>query len=136
MQSRQLATQHSGVEYRLFVPPPCRARCRLQRLDDGVNLRRARIGVIGKFWGDWDYALIYDFGRGSSQGNAAAPHPPDLRYLLLASARSRSHAWRTQLLRSGNRMLKGHCDGIAIRPRRSQKIEGRKRSGVSPVFSM
>jgi phosphate-selective porin OprO and OprP len=40
-----------------------------QRLDDGVNLRRARIGVIGKFMGDWNYALIYDFG-GSSDGFA------------------------------------------------------------------
>jgi phosphate-selective porin OprO and OprP len=38
-----------------------------QRLDDGENLRRARIGVLGKFMGDWNYALIYDFG-GSSDG--------------------------------------------------------------------
>ena len=42
-----------------------------QRLDDGTNLRRARIGVIGKFLGDWDYALIYDFG-GSSDGGFAS----------------------------------------------------------------
>src|SRR6516165_2780289 len=41
-----------------------------QRLDDGVNARRARIGVLGKFLGDWDYALIYDFG-GSSDGFAS-----------------------------------------------------------------
>jgi phosphate-selective porin OprO/OprP len=40
-----------------------------QRLDDGVNVRRARIGVVGKFMGDWNYALIYDFG-GSSDGFA------------------------------------------------------------------
>ena len=40
-----------------------------QKLDDGENLRRARIGVIGKFFGDWNYALIYDFG-GSSDGFA------------------------------------------------------------------
>ena len=40
-----------------------------QRLDDGVNARRARIGVVGKFFGDWDYALIYDFA-GSSDGFA------------------------------------------------------------------
>jgi phosphate-selective porin OprO/OprP len=38
-----------------------------QKLDDGENLRRARIGLIGKFFGDWNYALIYDFG-GSSDG--------------------------------------------------------------------
>ena len=33
-----------------------------QKLDSGENLRRARIGMIGKFFGDWNYALIYDFG--------------------------------------------------------------------------
>jgi phosphate-selective porin OprO/OprP len=38
-----------------------------QRLDDGVNARPARIGIIGKFFGDWNYALIYDFA-GSSDG--------------------------------------------------------------------
>ncbi len=38
-----------------------------QKLDDGVNTRRARISVLGKFFGDWNYALIYDFG-GSSDG--------------------------------------------------------------------
>jgi len=38
-----------------------------QGLDDGINLRRARIGVLGKFLGDWNYALVYDFG-GSSDG--------------------------------------------------------------------
>ncbi len=34
-----------------------------------VNFRRARIGVVGKFMGDWNYGLIYDFG-GSSDGFA------------------------------------------------------------------
>ena len=38
-----------------------------QRLDDGANVRRARIGVTGKFLGDWNYALVYDFG-GTSDG--------------------------------------------------------------------
>ena len=41
-----------------------------QRLDDGVNLRRARIGVAGKFLGDWNYSLVYDFG-GTSDGFAS-----------------------------------------------------------------
>src|SRR6267154_2234308 len=41
-----------------------------QRLDNGVNVRRARIGVIGKFMDDWNYALIYDFG-GTSDGFAS-----------------------------------------------------------------
>jgi phosphate-selective porin OprO/OprP len=38
-----------------------------QQLDSGENLRRARIGIVGKFFGDWNYALIYDFG-GSADG--------------------------------------------------------------------
>ena len=51
-----------GYNYR-----PNTAATSPQRLDDGVNVRRARIGVIGKFLGDWNYALSYDFG-GSSDG--------------------------------------------------------------------
>lgn len=39
----------------------------VQGLDDGENLRRVRIGVAGTFAGDWNFALIYDFG-GSSDG--------------------------------------------------------------------
>jgi phosphate-selective porin OprO/OprP len=51
-----------GYNYR-----PNTAATAPQGLDDGENLRRARIGILGKFLGDWDYALIYDFG-GSSDG--------------------------------------------------------------------
>jgi phosphate-selective porin OprO/OprP len=39
-------------------------------LTSGVNARRARIGVLGKFMGDWNYALVLDFG-GSSDSNTA-----------------------------------------------------------------
>jgi phosphate-selective porin OprO/OprP len=53
-----------GYDYR-----PNTAATAPQRLDDGVNVRRARIGVIGKFMDDWNYALVYDFG-GSSDGFA------------------------------------------------------------------
>lgn len=51
-----------GYNYR-----PNTAATNPQRLDDGINVRRARIGVIGKFLDDWNYALIYDFG-GTSDG--------------------------------------------------------------------
>jgi phosphate-selective porin OprO and OprP len=51
-----------GYDYR-----PNTAATVPQRLDNGVNVRRARIGVLGKFLGDWNYALIYDFG-GTSDG--------------------------------------------------------------------
>ena len=40
-----------------------------QRLDNGVNARRARIGVVGKFLGDWNFGLVYDLG-GTSDGFA------------------------------------------------------------------
>ena len=43
-----------------------------QRLDDGVNVRRARIGVTGKFMGDWNYALVYDFGGTSDDFGGTA----------------------------------------------------------------
>jgi len=54
-----------GYDYR-----PNTAATTPQRLDNGVNVRRARIGVIGKFMDDWNYALIYDFG-GTSDGFAS-----------------------------------------------------------------
>ncbi len=38
-------------------------------LDSGFDARRARIGVTGKFMGDWTYALIYDFGNTSDSIN-------------------------------------------------------------------
>jgi phosphate-selective porin OprO/OprP len=55
-----------GYDYR-----PNSAATSPQRLDDGENVRRARIGVLGKFLGDWNYALVYDFG-GSSDGFASS----------------------------------------------------------------
>jgi phosphate-selective porin OprO/OprP len=32
-------------------------------LSDGIDLRRARIGVIGTFMSDWHYAFVYDLGN-------------------------------------------------------------------------
>jgi phosphate-selective porin OprO/OprP len=31
-------------------------------LNDGVNFRRARIGIDGKLFGDFNYSILYDFG--------------------------------------------------------------------------
>jgi phosphate-selective porin OprO/OprP len=39
-------------------------------LDSGVNARRARIGVTGKFLDDFNYTLIYDFGGSSDSFGA------------------------------------------------------------------
>jgi phosphate-selective porin OprO and OprP len=41
-----------------------------RNLDSGVNARRARLGVQGKFLGDWGYALIYDFGGSNDVGGS------------------------------------------------------------------
>jgi phosphate-selective porin OprO/OprP len=44
----------------------------VQDLNSGVNARRARIGVTGKFAGDWAYTLIYDFGGSTDNAPGAA----------------------------------------------------------------
>ncbi|QPF94438.1 OprO/OprP family phosphate-selective porin [Bradyrhizobium commune] len=49
-----------------------------QKLDSGENVRRARIGVVGKFLEDWNFALIYDFGGtadgfGGTVGSSTTP---------------------------------------------------------------
>src|SRR5260370_35547679 len=46
----------------------------VQDLNSGINARRGRIGVTGKFAGDWTYPLIYDFGGSTdtSPGASAA----------------------------------------------------------------
>ncbi len=44
-----------------------------QKLDSGQNVRRARIGLTGKFLNDWNFALIYDFGGSSDGFGGAAP---------------------------------------------------------------
>jgi phosphate-selective porin OprO/OprP len=38
-------------------------------LAGGVDLRRARIGVVGNFMQDWHYAFVYDFGNTSDGYN-------------------------------------------------------------------
>ncbi len=38
------------------------------QLNSGQNVRRARLGVTGKVAGDWNYALIYDFGGSTDNG--------------------------------------------------------------------
>lgn len=55
-----------GYDYR-----PNSASTSPQKLDSGENVRRARIGVVGKFFNDWNFALVYDFG-GSSDGFGGA----------------------------------------------------------------
>ncbi|MCK1509814.1 OprO/OprP family phosphate-selective porin [Bradyrhizobium sp. 18] len=57
-----------GYDYR-----PNTAATVPQKLDSGENVRRARIGVAGKFFHDWNFALVYDFGGSSDGFGGAAP---------------------------------------------------------------
>jgi phosphate-selective porin OprO and OprP len=41
----------------------------LHSLTSGVNARRARIGVLGKFMADWNYAFVADFTEGPPLSN-------------------------------------------------------------------
>lgn len=57
-----------GYDYR-----PNTAATVPQKLDSGENVRRARIGVTGKFFNDWNFALVYDFGGSSDGFGGTAP---------------------------------------------------------------
>lgn len=41
-----------------------------RELSDGINFRRAQIGVEGKFWRDFGYRLVYEFGGSGTEGPA------------------------------------------------------------------
>lgn len=53
-------------------------------LNSGENFRRARLGVTGKVLGDWNYALIYDFGGTTDSGaggiNASGIETAEISY--------------------------------------------------------
>jgi phosphate-selective porin OprO/OprP len=51
----------------------------LHSLTSGVNARRARIGVLGKFMADWNYALVADFG-----GTTDGPQLSNIQTALLS----------------------------------------------------
>lgn len=41
-----------------------------RELSDGVNFRRAQIGVEGQFWRDFNYRLMFEFGGSGTEGPA------------------------------------------------------------------
>jgi phosphate-selective porin OprO/OprP len=47
---------------------PKNSRVGPANLNSGENFRRARLGVTGKVFGDWNYSLIYDFGGTTDSG--------------------------------------------------------------------
>jgi phosphate-selective porin OprO and OprP len=60
-----------------------------QDLNSGVNARRARLGILGKFMGDWNYALVYDFGGSADSltNNGANPSGIEAAYVSYAGLR-------------------------------------------------
>jgi phosphate-selective porin OprO/OprP len=49
-------------------------------LTSGINARRARIGILGKFMGDWNYELTAEFGGTADGGNATQINHAYLAY--------------------------------------------------------
>ena len=39
-----------------------------RELSDGLNFRRAQIGVEGRFWRDFNYRVVYEFGGSGTEG--------------------------------------------------------------------
>ncbi|HEY8571905.1 porin [Phenylobacterium sp.] len=65
---------------------------RARDLSDGFNFRRARLGVEGKFFKDWNYGLQFDFG-GSGTEEAGRINNAFIEYAGLAPFRFRVGAF-------------------------------------------
>lgn len=65
---------------------------RARDLADGFNIRRARLGVEGKAWGDWNYAFQFDFG-GTGTEEAGRINNLYLEYAGLKGVRLRAGAF-------------------------------------------
>ena len=50
--------------------PRYRTLMRTNQLDDGMSIRRARLGIEGTFFKDTDYKFEYDFTRGNGTTGA------------------------------------------------------------------
>lgn len=61
-------------------------------LSDGSNFRRARIGIEGKAFGDWEYNFLYDFG-GSGTENSGQISSAWLQYNGLGRWKARIGAF-------------------------------------------
>jgi phosphate-selective porin OprO/OprP len=72
------------------LPPAITGNAR--DLNDGTNFRRARFGIDGKLFGDFDYALIYEFG-GSGTEDAGHIQEAWLQYNGIKPLRIRAGAF-------------------------------------------
>ena len=59
--------QFDTAAYFQDEPPAAQTDPRARDLNDGTNFRRARIGVGGKIFGDFNYNILYDFGGTGSE---------------------------------------------------------------------
>jgi len=81
--------QFDAADYRQRTPGPIGADFRrgataadtghARDLNSGTNLRRARLGVDGKAFGDWDYNLLLEFG-GAGEEDAGHVHELWIQY--------------------------------------------------------
>lgn len=67
---------------------------RARDLSDGFNFRRARLGIEGKAFGDWNYNLLLDFG-GSGTEEAGKINAAYIEYTGLKKVRLRGGAFAT-----------------------------------------
>ncbi|MCR5878088.1 OprO/OprP family phosphate-selective porin [Phenylobacterium sp. J367] len=65
---------------------------RARDLGDGANFRRARFGLEGKAFGDWDYSFLYEFG-GTGVENGGSINQAWLQYSGLKTAKLRVGAF-------------------------------------------
>lgn len=65
-------------------------------LNDGFNFRRARIGLDGKLFGDFDYSFIYEFG-GSGQEDPGRLHEAFVAYTALKPFRFKVGAYEPNI---------------------------------------
>ena len=120
-----------------------------QHLDLGLNARRARIGVLGTFMGDWSYALIYDFGGSSdgfgglanatiaSGGTVATTHASGWRHIRNSDGPHRLHRLETLWYQCGRRdRLSGRAlDAGPCHELQRHHVLGAATSSTSPTTS-
>ena len=64
-----------AADYLRYRPGTGGANGEPTAINNGVNARRARIGILGKFAGDWNYELTYDLGGTTDTVNSTETKP-------------------------------------------------------------
>ncbi|WP_269714290.1 OprO/OprP family phosphate-selective porin [Caulobacter sp. NIBR2454] len=94
---------------------------RARDLNDGANARRARIGIEGRLFGDFQYNLLYDFG-GSGAEDAGRIHEAWLQYSGFKPLQIRAGAFDPQVSLGANTSTSGSV--FLERPAPAETIRG------------